>query len=454
MSSEKLSIALKFLNTWLEYRYKVNDWPGLTVAVSHKGQLLFNNSYGYANIEKGEKLTPNHIFRIASHSKTFTATAIMQLSEQGKLKIDDSAATYIPWLKTHPDKRFQKVTIKDLLSHKAGVIRDGLDADFWILNKPFMTVEEFKIEVLKSNLVLNPGKKMKYSNFGYTLLGLVIENASNTPYNEYVTKYIVKPLNLKNTGPEYASQVKEKLVMGYSRKDGKTRLPIATSIDTKIMSPATGFYSTTEDLCTYFQAQFVGSGKLLSDSSKALMQKGHAKILKDNIEKEYGLGFIHYKMGSRKFFGHGGGFPGHNTITICDPKDELIVCVLLPAINGAAMHFAKGIVSIIDHFEKQYKATTKDLTKFEGIFENIFAVTQIISMGEKLEAIDPNSFEPFVNVEHLKQLDEKTLRVGSTNSFYSEGENVQYTFDSKQIVVSINYAGMTMLPTQLIISSN
>ncbi len=446
MDSEKLSKALKFLDTWLAYRYRVNDWPGFTVAISHKGKILFNNSYGFANVEKKEKLTPNHIFRIASHSKTFTATAIMQLSEQGKLKIDDSAAVYIPWLKTHLDKRFQKATIKDLLSHKAGVIRDGLDADFWILNKPFLTKEEFKEEILKSSLVLNPGVKMKYSNFGFTLLGLIIENVSSLSYNEYVTSHIVEPLNLKNTGPEYTPLIKKKLVMGYSRKDGKTRLPIDTSIDTKIMSPATGFYSTSEDLCSYFQSQFVGSQKLLTDKSKLLMQSGHAKILKDNIEKEYGLGFILYKLGNRRVFGHGGGFPGHNTITICDPKDELVVCVLTPAINGAAMHFAKGIVSTIDHFGKHYKSTRNDLTKFEGIFENIFAVTQIVSMGEKLEAIDPNSFEPFINVEHLRQLDEKALRVGSTNSFYSEGEKVEYTFNSRQIVTSINYAGMTMLP--------
>lgn len=81
------------------------------VAIVHRGIIIFNEAYGYANLENKEKLTINHIFRIASHSKTFTATAVMQLQEKGQLRIDDYVVDYLEWLKEHSDKRWQKLRL-------------------------------------------------------------------------------------------------------------------------------------------------------------------------------------------------------------------------------------------------------------------------------------------------------------------------------------------------------
>lgn len=123
-----------------------------------------NEAYGYADLEKKTKLTPQHIFRIASHSKTFTATALMQLQEQGKLRIDDYVIDYLPWLKGHKDKRWQKITIRQLMSHGAGVIRDGLNADYWQLERPFPAQEELKGEILEADIDIDNNTKLKYSN--------------------------------------------------------------------------------------------------------------------------------------------------------------------------------------------------------------------------------------------------------------------------------------------------
>src|SRR3982751_6384330 len=87
-----------YFKSWLSFKFEQSDIPGLAVAVAKDGKVIFNEAFGYANLETKEKLTTNHIFRIASHSKTFTATAIMQLQEQGKLKIDDPLVDYLPWL--------------------------------------------------------------------------------------------------------------------------------------------------------------------------------------------------------------------------------------------------------------------------------------------------------------------------------------------------------------------
>src|ERR1035441_5645049 len=121
MNTKALDKSLNFIGSWLEFRYKREEIPGYVVAIAHKGKIVFNEAYGYADLEKKTKLTPQHMIRIASHSKTFTATALMKLQETGKLRIDDYVVQYLPWLKEHRDKRWQKVTIRQLMSHGAGV---------------------------------------------------------------------------------------------------------------------------------------------------------------------------------------------------------------------------------------------------------------------------------------------------------------------------------------------
>jgi CubicO group peptidase (beta-lactamase class C family) len=162
MNKKALEHSIKYIDSWLDIRYKTEDIPALAVAISHKGKILLNKAYGYADIDKKVKLTPQHIFRVASHSKTFTATVLMQLQEQGKLKIDDYAADYLPWLKTHKDKKWQKVTIRQLMSHGAGVIRDGQNSSFWQLERPFPDAKQLKEEILKADLVTENNTRLKY----------------------------------------------------------------------------------------------------------------------------------------------------------------------------------------------------------------------------------------------------------------------------------------------------
>ena len=92
MKKQTLDRSVDYIKSWLTFRYEREEVPGFVVAIAHKGQIIMNEAYGYADLEKKAKLTTNHIFRIASHSKTFTATALMQLQEQGKIRIDDYVA--------------------------------------------------------------------------------------------------------------------------------------------------------------------------------------------------------------------------------------------------------------------------------------------------------------------------------------------------------------------------
>lgn len=447
MNKKALDKSLNYISSWLRFKFDREDIPGLAVAIAHKGELIFNEAYGYADLEKKTKLTTDHIFRIASHSKTFTATAIMQLQEQGKLRIDDYVCEYIGWLKEHDDERWQKVTIRQLLSHGAGVIRDGENADYWQLDRPFPDDTQLKEELLESKLIIENNLRLKYSNYGYSLLGQLIAAVSGTTYSQYVTDNIVKPLNLTATGPDLKPEIEPHLVTGYSRQEiNKTRLPIA-HVDTRGMAAATGFYSTAADLCAYFTAQFVGSGKLLDDESKKEMQRiqFHANTPDQDNDEDYGLGLELEQLDERKTIGHGGGFPGHITKTIADPKEEIVVVALTNCLGGPATDAAKGILNCLDYFSENVKdeAPKHDMLHLEGRYIDLWSMLDIVVTGDKVAAAFPYSWHPLVSPDELERIDEHTLKITKTGSFYSEGELVKFNIKDGN-VQNINYAGMTM----------
>lgn len=449
MNKQALDHSVEFIKSWLQFRYDHDEIPGFVVAISHKGKLLCSEAYGFADLEKKTKLTVDNIFRIASHSKTFTATALMQLQEQGKLRLDDYAVDYLTWLKPHKDKRWLKVTLRQLMSHGAGMIRDGVDADYWQLQRPFPDEAELQKELLESELVIDGNVKLKYSNYGYSMLGMIINKVSGSSYNEYVIKNIVTPLGLVNTGPEYTDSIKSKIVTGYTRRDvDKVRLPIA-NVDTRAMASATGFYSTAQELCTYFAAHAVGTNKLLDDESKKEMQRTHfrAKVPGQDNDEDYALGLEIEYLSKRKTIGHGGGFPGHITKSLADSKDELVVVALTNCIDGPAQSIVKGIYGIIDYFQENTPATKPkhDMSKFEGRYMNLWGMTDIVVTGDKVIATYINTWHPLSFPEELEYVNETTLKVTETDSFSSEGELVHFSLKGNK-VETINYNGSTMWP--------
>src|SRR5262249_40257578 len=151
------------------------------------------------------------IFRIASHSKTFTATAIMQLVEQQRLRLDDRLQQHVPWLAS-------EATVRQTLNHASGITRDGSDAEFWAVEQAFPNREELRaIATSAAAGVLDPNTSFKYSNIGFGLLGLAIEAVTGLTYNDYVRENIVTRLRLASTGPEVTPALAERLVTGYTR---------------------------------------------------------------------------------------------------------------------------------------------------------------------------------------------------------------------------------------------
>jgi len=343
---------------------------------------------------------------------------------------------------SHHNPEVLKQLVPDDLSRLSEILFDAFGTE----------AERFRKEIMETKLIIDNNTKMKYSNYGYTLLGFIIEAVSKQTYNYFVTEHIVLPLKLKNTRPEYVSDIQGKLVTGYTRQEfDKTRLPIA-QINTFAMSPATGFCSTAEDLCAYFTAHMIGSGKLLDDESKKEMQRvqWHANTPGKQNQEDYGLGIDIELIGKRRTFGHGGGFPGHDTKSMVDPKNELVVVVLTNCIDGPADWMAKGIYGIIDYFQENAPTTKPkhDSLHLEGRFINLWFMADVVVTGDKVVVASPNTWEPFNVTDQLEYVDNKTFKITDTSSFGSEGELIHFNVKNGK-VDTIRYAGSTMWPEEV-----
>lgn len=450
LNPQKVQQAVKYIDTWLEFNFNNSRIPGMQVAIQHKDNVVYSRSFGYADVAAKKKLTNKHVLRVASQSKTFTATALMQLQEAGKLSLDDKVSKHLGWFMSASDKRVADVTIRQLANHTAGLIRDGEDADFWQLLHDFPDEKELKKSIERSRLFYDSDERFKYSNFGYGYLGLVIEAVSGMSYRNYVAKHIVKALKLTTTGADMDAIAEKLLAKGYGLELFRKERRVLDHVDTRDLSAATGFYSNAEDMCRYFSAHFLGNGQLLTDASKRTMQHGYWKP--EGAENQrYGLGMISYKKKGWHLFGHSGGFPGFITNSRFDPKLQLVVSVLTNGIDGPAPNISEKIVDIIDTFQQDtddIKKRVKAPATLESRFFSLWNIMDIVFVGNKPFAVEPKGWAAFDTAEELSVVNDHTLKIEKANGYSSPGEEITFKFDDQGKVVSVSNAGTTMLPWQ------
>lgn len=218
--SEEVAFSLKLENKYSDYMATsmideyVNDFmrkwkiQGASVAISYEEELTYAKGFGYANAEAGEEMKPGHLFRIASVSKLITAIAIMKLYEKGSLKLDEKVFGPDGILGTdlfpeYADRRYEEIEVQHLLNHTAGWSRRSGDPMFnslYIARKldvdPPAKTDHVIQYALSKKLYYTPGNKYSYSNFGYAVLGRIIEEKSGVPYEDYVMMNILKPVGI------------------------------------------------------------------------------------------------------------------------------------------------------------------------------------------------------------------------------------------------------------------
>lgn len=446
LNSEKLKPAVNYLDTWLDFNFRNSQIPGMQIAIQHGDEIIYSRAFGYADTATNQELTTKNIFRVASHSKTFTATAIMQLVEAGKLNLDDKMSEHLDWFTSPNDERVAGVTARQLMNHTAGIVRDGIDTTYWQLLRDFPKDSELIEFVSKSKLIYDSDTRFKYSNYGYGFLGLLIAKVSGVPYREYVTTHIVEKLGLGSTGPNLDEKAHSLLATGYGQELFHRKRRVFEHVDTYDLSSATGFYSNAEDLCRYFAAHFMGNTTLLSDASKRMMQHGYWETRGDN--EKYGLGMVSYSMRGWNVVGHSGGFPGFVSNTDFDADKKIVVSVLINSYGSNAGRISRKIINILDTFQQNTDWITlpiKDVSKFEGRYYSTWGPTDIVAVGKKLFAVEPLFWTEFDEAEELEVVDYNTLLISKASGYSSVGENIIYTFDKDGKAKSFTYAGRQML---------
>jgi D-alanyl-D-alanine carboxypeptidase len=467
-SVDLLREALVYVDAWLDYRLWKLRTPGAQVAVWFGGKLQFSKAYGVTNIDTGAPLTTAHLFRIASHSKTFTATAIMQLVEAGKLRLDDTAGSWLPAL-AEADSPLAAVTVRNLVSHSAGVRRDGIDATHWALNRPFPDEAALLELALREGSVRRPEATFKYTNIGYSLLGLIIGKAAGSTYAEYVQTAIIEPLGLQHTGPELDAARQDDYAGGHSGLGSWTERQVIPHVDTQAMAAATGFYSTAEEMVQFASAHFFGDTRLLSDRSKNEMQRPVWSGLSPAAPQDgygYGTTVRHYE--GHRMVGHSGGYPGHITRTVWDPHEGLAISVLTNAVDGPAEELVAGIVKLLDKARAVESRVPLSsglvnsaaivppaapgqeiaLDSFTGRFAGLWGVTDVFILGGRLLAGSPDAPLPVAEPIELAVIDENTLRIMGGSPYGSVGEHFRYERDADGKVVTLFTGGMQTWPIE------
>jgi CubicO group peptidase (beta-lactamase class C family) len=288
------------------------------VLVSKDGRPIFSGAYGLADRERKIPNTLKTRFRIGSMNKMFTAVATLQLVQAGKLGLQDPVGKY---LIDYPNKGVAaKVTIHHLLTHTGGT-GDFFGPEFDKHRLELRTLQDYVNLYGKRDLKFEPGSKWEYSNYGFLMLGVIIEKVTGQSYYDYVRTHVYAPAGMSSTGSEPEDQAVADRSVGYTKMDSQDWKPNTDTLPWRGTS-AGGGYSTVEDLAKFAVA--------LRDHT--LLDAEHTDMLTTGKpgtpDNSYAYGFGDRKVNGIRCFGHGGGAPGMNgELKIC-PANGYVVAVL------------------------------------------------------------------------------------------------------------------------------
>ncbi|AXA96467.1 serine hydrolase domain-containing protein [Microbacterium sp. PM5] len=434
--------AARYAARWFAFAGAQRQVPGIQAAIRLDGELVLDFAWGVADAATGAALTGEHLFRIASHSKTFTATAVLQLADRGDLRLDDTIAGWIPEL---VDTELASVTLRELLAHQGGVVRDGRDADYWQRGGPFPDRARL-VEICRAEgRVFARNEFFKYSNIAYGLLGLVVEAASGVDYDEFTRAHICAPLGLERSGSEWQAAREAEYAAGHTARlaDGERR--VIGHVDTRALAAATGWFSTAAETTAYLSAHRLGDERLVSDDAKRQAQHPHSRIDIGGALRDYGLGFELHTLGGRRLVGHSGGYPGHITRTWLDPDEGVSVSVFTNAIDGPADLLATGAMALI-HLALSHADDEERAELPEERFASLWSVLDIAHLGGATFALHPVADDPTRGAERVEIAADGTLHQSRRDGFGATGEPVEVARAADGAVESISWSGMTMWP--------
>jgi D-alanyl-D-alanine carboxypeptidase len=455
-----VAAALAVYDAWVARTAADREQPGVSIGIVHDQELIWAKGYGFANLAKKTPATPATDYRIASLSKLFTATAILQLRDAGKLQLDDPVAKWLPeFAPTHVDAGSPVITIRHLLTHTSGLPRE-VDGTYWN-DLRFPPREEMERLLNGMGVVGPPETEFKYSNVAVSLAGYVVEKASGEPYADYVTRHILQPLGMSSTRVIPPKDMAT-LATGYGRRLPGAPRRVEPFFEAAYMVPAANLASTVEDLARFAELQFrngtqnaAGGAQILRGPTLHEMQRVH--WLDSDWKSGWGLGWGVSRRDDKTRISHGGAVPGHRTQITLIPADKFGVIALTNAADGQPAHYVNAALKIVapavEKAEKAAKAAAAKAeapkadaawSKYVGTYGWEDDVSLVMVLDDELCIVDPSDDDPWEGRVRLEPVagapDTFRMKSGS-----QQGELIRFGLDAQGNVLRMSEPGDYML---------
>ncbi len=436
--------ALRIIDVWLNAQRDFDKLPGISVAIVNDQDIIFSKGYGYADVELKVPMQPETICSICSISKLFTSVAVMQLWEQGKLRLDDSISSVLPgfnlkqqYAETIP------ITIRSLLTHSSGLPREAAYA-YWSAPDFYFPTEKEINQKLGGQQTLYPSSTyLQYSNLGMSLLGEAVENVSKTSYESYVEKNILEPLQLTSTHPSLPKNLwRGKMATGYSSlyRDGTRRM--MPFFQANGIAPAAGYSSNVIDLAHFASWQFrllnTGKKEILRQSTLKEMQR--VQWMDPDGKLTWGLGFIVLQKNGTNYVGHGGSCPGYRTSLFLAPRNKIAVSIMINAQGTDPDKYTASIFEILKKIKDVADTTTRtiDLGVYAGNYDSYAWGGEDVVLPWKggLVVFGLPSDNPADDMQRFKYISHDTFRRVRKDDD-SLGEELRFERDSNGKIVRV-----------------
>ena len=309
--------------------------PGVSLAVVTEGKPLIVKGYGFANVEHQVPVKPETVFQSGSVGKQFTATAVMMLVEEGKIKLDEKIGTYLGEI----PETWSNITVRHLLSHTGGMTDYPREFDF----RRDYTEDEILKKAKEAPVAFKPGEKWQYSNLGYVTLGILIGKVTGKFYGEFLQERIFKPLGMTTARIINEADIIPNRASGYRLVQGQVKNQ--NWVSPTINTTADGsLYLTVLDMIKWNEA--LATGKLLR---KASFDEMWTPVkLNDGTTHSYGFGWAVREINAKRVIEHGGAWQGFKAHISRYPDNNLTVIVFANLTQANQAKIANGIAEIID----------------------------------------------------------------------------------------------------------
>ena len=404
---KEYSEAFQLIDYWLEAQKDYEKLPGLTAIVTNKDETKWTGSFGLS--DGVEPMKVENTFSICSISKLFTAVAIMQLVEDGKINLDDPIQKVLPWFDIKNDfKDAPELTIKSILSQSSGLPRES-NHPYWSWpDFPFPTKQDVIDELKNQEMLYPPSKYYQYSNLGLSLLGFIVEEVTQTNFDDYVNQNILIPLSMNNTKTYMSTEDYGKnLTLGYSSLNRDNEREKVNFFNADGIAAAAGFTSNVEDLAKFarWQIDLVKSleKNILSPETLKLMHEIHWDDKLTSVTR--GLGFGVYNFDGENWVGHGGSCPGYRSQLYINTNKELAYSVMINSSGTSPTKYIDGIHEILSNVTLKKGEEINRFEEFEGkyISQPWVSETYVQSWGDNLALVSLPSDDPYISLyKHIE----------------------------------------------------